>query len=268
MKIDWITVIAQVFNFLILMWLMKRFLFKPIVNAIDAREKRIATELSDANDKKAEAEKERDEFRRKNEAFDQERTMLMSKAKGEAKSEHERLLKEARNAAAALNLKYQETLKTEAQSLNDAIGQMARQEVFAIARKTLKDLAGSSLEESMVFLFISRLSDLKAEEKERLASAIREASDPAIVRSAFDLPQVLQNSIEKVVREQIFAEAGIRFETEPDLVSGIELIANGQKVAWSISNYLSSLENGVNELLEQQRKSAPGSKPEIKQDKE
>ena len=52
MLIDWFTVAAQLVNFLILVWLLKRFLFKPITSAIDAREKRIATELAAADAKK------------------------------------------------------------------------------------------------------------------------------------------------------------------------------------------------------------------------
>ena len=54
MLIDWFTVGAQTINFLILVWLMKRFLYKPILHAIDAREERIAKELADADAKKAE----------------------------------------------------------------------------------------------------------------------------------------------------------------------------------------------------------------------
>ena len=54
MKINWFTVIAQVINFLILVWLMKRYLYKPVLNAIDEREKKIAAQLADAEAKKAE----------------------------------------------------------------------------------------------------------------------------------------------------------------------------------------------------------------------
>ena len=57
MLIDWFTVGAQALNFIILVWLLKRFLYKPILNAVDAREKRIAAELADADAKKAEAQK-------------------------------------------------------------------------------------------------------------------------------------------------------------------------------------------------------------------
>jgi F-type H+-transporting ATPase subunit b len=68
MLIDWFTVGAQTLNFLILVWLMKRFLYKPIRHAIDEREKRIAAELANADKKKAEAQKQSDAFRHKTEA--------------------------------------------------------------------------------------------------------------------------------------------------------------------------------------------------------
>ena len=92
MLIDWFTVGAQALNFIILVWLLKRFLYKPILNAVDAREKRIAAELADADAKKAEAQKERDEFQHKNEEFDQQRATLLSKATDEANAERQRLL--------------------------------------------------------------------------------------------------------------------------------------------------------------------------------
>ena len=71
MLIDWFTVIAQVVNFLILVWLLKRFLYHPILDAIDAREQRIAKELADAAKKMAAAEKERDEFQHKKSELEQ-----------------------------------------------------------------------------------------------------------------------------------------------------------------------------------------------------
>ncbi len=77
MLIDWFTVGAQALNFIILVWLLKRFLYKPILNAVDAREKRIAAELADADAKKTEARRERDEFQRKNKEFDQQRAATL-----------------------------------------------------------------------------------------------------------------------------------------------------------------------------------------------
>ncbi len=249
MLIDWFTVGAQALNFLILVWLMKRFLYKPIIHAIDEREKRIATELANADKRKTEAKKESDEFKHKNEEFDQQRAALLSKAQDEAKVERSRLLDEARTAASALSSKREEALRNEEHNLHQAISRRTQQEVFAIARKTLADLATTSLEERLGEVFTRRLRDMDAQAKAGLGEALKTASDPTIVRSAFDLPVEQRAAIQNALNETFSAEIHVRFETAPDLISGIELTANGQKVAWSISDYLTSLEKGVEEVL-------------------
>jgi len=249
MLIDWFTVGAQVLNFLILVWLMKRFLYQPILHAIDAREKRIAAELADADAKKAEARKERDEFQRKNGEFDQQRAELLAKATDEAKAERQRLLDEARQAADALSAKRRETLRNEAQNLNQALSRRTQQEVFAIARKALTDLATTSLEERMGEVFTRRLRMLDGQSKARLGEALKTAPDPALMRSAFDLPAEQRAAIQNALNETFSAEVRVRFETAPDLVSGIELTSSGQKLGWSISDYLGSLEKGVGDLM-------------------
>jgi F-type H+-transporting ATPase subunit b len=261
MLVDWFTVGAQALNFLILVWLLKRFLYQPILHAIDAREQRIAAELADADTEKAEAQKERDEFQRKNEEFDQQRAALLAQATEEAKAERQRLLDEARQAADALRAKQQETLRNDARNLNQAISRRTRQEVFAIARKALADLATTSLEERLGEVFTRRLREMDDQAKDSLGAALGTAAAPALVRSAFDLPPEQRAAIQNALNETFSAEIQIRFETAPDLISGIELSANGQKVAWSITDYLTTLETSVGELV--QEKDPP--KPELRE---
>jgi F-type H+-transporting ATPase subunit b len=261
MLIDWFTVGAQALNFFILVWLMKRFLYKPILHAIDEREKRIATELANADKKKAEAQKESDEFKHKNEEFDQQRAALLSKATDEAKAERQRLLDEARQVADAWSAKRQETLRSDAHNLNQAISRRTQQEVFAIARKALTDLATTSLEERMGEVFTRRLRELNNGAKDGLAKALKTSSDPVLVRSAFELPAEQRAAIQKALNETFSAEIRVRFETAPDLISGIELTTNGQKVGWSIADYLASLEKGVEELLKEKDKAEAKAAP-------
>ncbi len=272
MLIDWFTVGAQALNFLILVWLLKRFLYKPILHAIDAREKRIAAELADADAKKAEARKERDEFQRKNEELDRQRAALFGKATEEAGAERQRLLEEARKAADAASAARTEKLKNDARNLNQALTRRTQQEVFAIARKALADLASTSLEERMGEVFTRRLREMGGQAKEGLAKALKTASDPALVRSAFELPAEQRAAIQNALNETFSAEVHVRFETAPNLVGGIELTTNGQKLAWSIADYLASLERRVGELLVEkeepeasaERKPAAMTEPETK----
>jgi F-type H+-transporting ATPase subunit b len=247
--IDWFTVGAQALNFIILVWLLKRFLYKPILEAVDAREKLIAAELADAEAKKNEAEQARDEFQHKNEEFDRQRAALLSQATDEAKAERVRLLNETSAAADALSAKRMETLRSDAQNLNLAIRRRTQQEVFAIARKALKDLATTSLEERVGAVFTRRLREMDGQGKKDLSEALKKAPGPALVRSAFDLPTEQRATIQNALNETFAADVRVVFETAPDLVSGIEFAANGRKVAWSIADYLGSLEKSVDELL-------------------
>ena len=250
MLIDWFTVVAQALNFLVLVWLMKRFLYRPILDAIDAREARIAGELADADAKKAEAQAKRDAFEHKNEVFDQQCAALFNQAAEKARVERRRLMDEARAEAAELNARRREALRREADNLNETLRRRTGHEVFAIARKVLSDLAATSLEERIVEVFIRRVRAMDGNAKSTLAAALAAASEPAVVRSAFELPDPQRAAVEHALRETSSADVPIRFETEPDLVSGIELRANGQGVDWSIAGYLASLEREMSELLD------------------
>jgi F-type H+-transporting ATPase subunit b len=262
MLINWFTVGAQALNFVILVLLLKHFLYKPILTAIDAREKRIAGELADAATKKTEAQKERDDFQRKNQELDQQRAGLLSQATDQANAERARLIDEARQAAEAISAKRTEALKSEAQSLNQAISRRTQQEVFAVARKALTDLATTSLEERLGAVFTRRLKGLDGKAKAELAEAIKASSDGALVRSAFELPPEQCAVIKNALNETFSADVRVRFEVAPDLISGIELSANGKRLAWSIADYLASLERAVSELVKKSDK--PEAKAEHK----
>lgn len=264
MLVDWFTVGAQGLNFLILVWLLKRFLYKPILKAIDQREQRIAAELADADARREEARQERDAFRQKNAEFDEAQENRMKEAIDEADRERQRLIEEAHKAAELLRLKRDKALRHDALTLNRSIASRAQQEVFAIARQTLMDLSGESLDECVGDLFIRRLRDINGPPREQLAEAARTASGPVLVRSAFELAPSVCEAIRQALNTTLESDLPVRFEVSPELVAGIELSTNGQKVAWSIADYLRGLEEGVAELLQESGKPEPesGSEPE------
>lgn len=251
MLIDWFTVIAQAVNFFILVWLMKRYLYQPILKALDAREQRIAAELADADAKRAEALAEREEFRRKNDEFDRQRDGLLSKATGDAVAEHGRLLDEVRKEADEMRGKLQDKLGGEFHTLHEEIARRTQAAVLAITRKTLTELSGADLESRMIEIFIRRLRELGDGEQNKLA--VIAAQGVVTVRSAFELLQPQRTMIEDAIKATLGTAAPIRFEIVPGLIGGIELILQGRKVAWSISDHLASLEKELAALLKAQR---------------
>ncbi|MEA3146797.1 MAG: F-type H+-transporting ATPase subunit b [Verrucomicrobiota bacterium] len=250
MLIDWFTVAAQAVNFLILVWLLKRFLYQPVLAAIDEREKRISIQLQDAEKKKAQALQEQTDFLHKNEEFEQQRSALLLEATTTAKTEREKLLEMARRDSEELRSKLKKSLADELDNLNQKIETLAVQEVFSVVRKTLADLADVNLEERMTNTFIRRLHEQNDRPIEELKASLQSAPKRVLVRSASALPLPQKTAIEGTVKELFGQGTGIDFETKADLISGIELTANGQKIAWSIGDYLKSLISSVDRLLQ------------------
>ena len=261
MKINWFTVIAQIINFLILVWLLKRFLYKPILKAIDEREEKIAAQIKDAEAKDVTAKKEQAEFQKKNETFDKEKKEFRDKAIAETNVERQKLLEDARNEATELRSKLDKSLKEMQENLNSDIAQKTQQEVFAIARKTLADLASLSLEEQSANIFIKRLNDLKKEEKKKFIDILKSDSKPILVQSAFDLPEKQQADIKNAVNDILGMNTKYQFKTTPELISGIEISSNGYKIAWSISAYLDSIQKNISETMKEEQEPGPKEEP-------
>lgn len=245
MKIDWFTVIAQILNFLILVWLLKRFLYGPILKAIDEREEKIRSQLNEAQAQKAEAKILQDEFEKKNHDFDLEKKELMDTTVAQVNEQRQKLMEEARNEAERLRLKFAETAKAEQLKMKTDIAQKTGKEVFAIAKKALADLASTDLDTQVAHTFAARLQAVEGEERKTLVEKFETNSDVVIVRSAFELAKQQQAEIKNAVEKILGPKTSFEFSISPELIGGIELIANGYKLSWSISEYLNDLEMKV-----------------------
>jgi len=249
--IDWFTVGAQVLNFILLVWLMKRFLYQPVLDAIAAREQKIAAELSDAAATQAEAKMQQDEYQQKNLVFDEQRAGLMQKARDDAQAERERLQAEAGEAAKAATTTRARALLADTLLLRQELTRHTQEQVFDIARRVLGDLAAVSLEQRACEVFIQRLSSADGEALAALGAALKATTEhePALLRSAFALPAAQRDAIRVALEESFGQPIALAFETAPDLVSGIELSAQGLQLDWSIADYLGTLSAGLEDQL-------------------
>jgi len=258
MKIDWFTVIAQVINFLILVWLLKRFLYKPVLNAIAQRERKVDNQLSDAATKMSDANDKLKEYQEKNTEFDQKKKELMEEVVKQSKEERQSLFDQARKDAEVLRLQLLKAADEKEESLEKEIAEKTRQEVFDISRKALKDLAGANLEEQVVKTFISRLNESADTLKQQILKIFNSGKTELAIKSAFELSDKQKEDIKGTLKNISNSECEFQFETSPQMISGIELSANGYKVSWSISEYLNSLEKNVSETFREKTKDAIG----------
>jgi F-type H+-transporting ATPase subunit b len=250
--IDWFTVGAQALNFLILVWLLRRYLYKPVLAAIDAREKKIAARIADAATQETRAKAAGEELRKRNEAFDGERAGLMQKATAEGAAERQHLIESARQDAEGLRVKLTQALDAGRAELGRQLSLRTQAEVFALTRKALSELAGVGLEDRMSEVLIARLGALPEQQKLALAG-----SHCVLVRSAHDPSPAGRTKLEVAMHEQLGANIEVRFETAPELVGGLELSVEGVKLPWSVADYLSTLARDTADLAATQLAAAP-----------
>jgi F-type H+-transporting ATPase subunit b len=252
MLIDWFTVAAQALNFVVLIWLMKRFLYRPILEAIDAREARVVAELQAARAAQAVADEERNALNASRQAFDAERDTLVSAAREEAAALREGLLATARADADALRATRASVLEREVAERRAELATRMRDTVFGVTRKVLGALADATLESQLVSTFALQVASQPEAERERLRRACiastTSGGNVARVRSAFTLEPAQRETVRDSVITLLGQQPEIVFEVDPSLVVGIELDIADHTVGWSMSGYVETLERAVADM--------------------
>jgi F-type H+-transporting ATPase subunit b len=262
MLIDWFTVSAQTLNFLLLVWLLKRYLYGPILKAIDARESQVAKVLSDADTIKSDAELQRNLFEKKIIEVDTKREQLLKESKITAKNHSEKIVFQAHRNADEISKSRLLALERELQHYQDNIVLKTLQEIYEIARKVLTDLADVELEQKMFECFCRHLQSISPNEKTNLNKTIEEDNTGLLICSAFALTPLQIDKIDLIL-QGITAQKTtstntnrhyqLKQEVKTELISGIELRSNAWKLAWNSEDYLKVLQTHINQLLLEQR---------------
>lgn len=242
MHIDWFVLLAQIINFLILVFLLKYFLYGRILSAIDARESKIASQFSEAERLKAQAQQSADAYDEKNRELKDKAEELMNQAQKASEHEKEQLMDKVREEVDLVRQRWYETLSREKKAFLEDLRRRAGTYIYDTIRHVLSDMANEDLEERMVQVFTERIRDMSREQQDRLKDSLKAGGSIIVVRSAFVLNPDQKKRIEEAVRPYVAPKLPIRYEVAGAIGAGIEMMAHGYKISWSIEDYLASLE--------------------------
>lgn len=234
------TTIAQIVNFLVLVYLLKRFLYRPIVDAMNRREERVAQRLDEAAAQTALARQQGDDYREKVHAFERQREQLLEQAKREAVAQRAQLMDALRDEIATIRTRWQEEVKREQHAFLDQARQMVGEQVCLVARQALGELADSALENQMLNVFLGKLAEVAAADKARLAASAAEKG--LTVESRFALSPAMREQITTMVHRQIAPDLALQFEQVPGLLCGITLKGPGFKLEWTLESFLAHID--------------------------
>lgn len=244
MLIDWFTILAQIVNFLVLVALLKRFLYGPLVAAIDAREQAIARRVAEAAQSEKEAAARVEELTKQAAEAAREKSAVLEAARADADRQRGEILAQARENIKALEAKWRDELARGQSAFLDEVRRRAAAEILTATRGALRDLASSDVECCALSAFLEKIR----------------AMDPAVLRAFAaegitlvthnDLPAEQRRRVECAIESRTGAPVTIRFECAPAIAWGVELRGNGRRIGWTPDAWLDAVEDKLRVELE------------------
>src|SRR6056297_768036 len=249
MNIDWFTFSVQIVNFLILVGLLRWFLYGPIVRAMQNREAKIAERFHEAQQREEAADQRAARYQEQLDQLESQREKLLKEAREDAQQEYHRRLDEARQSVEqqqqSWEASYQRAREARHRLLRRTTGQLG----LAAARRAVAELAGDDLEAKMYDRFIEQLQQLDAKQREEISLHLNNDDAPLVVRSGFPLNQAQETGLQQLVRKQFGEAPTVHFEHDHELVCGLELDLGSYRFGWNVEAFFQELERAFEERL-------------------
>lgn len=253
MHIDLFVFFAQIVNLLILMFLLKKFLFGKILGAIDAREAKIGDIFAEAEASRQEAASAARTYDQKLQDLDTRYEEMLNQSRRDAEACRNQLLEKAREEVDFLQRRWFETLKSDRQQFLQELRHLAGNQLYAVSRRVLKDLADLNLEERIVEVLVERIASMDEQEMRKFSTPVSQGGQITI-SCAFDIPEASRKKLDDALKRRLAGDVSVSYERTEDILSGYEMRADGHKIAWSMKDYLDSLEERFNSALYEEAK--------------
>jgi F-type H+-transporting ATPase subunit b len=253
MQIDWFTYGAQIVNFLILLYLLKRFLYDRILEMADERQEEIAERFQTAEEKEKEAAEEAAQYRRQRQELEEKREEWLAEAKENATKKEKEMRQAARQEIDAEKSRWRQALVREQETFLRQLNRQMGRHVYEAARRVLADLADADLERQAVLVFVDRVTGMPADKRREMVDALSTEEETTLtVQSAFPLDEEMEAKIREAVQETFDRETALHFRQDEELICGLALRANGRQVAWNVDSYLDRLRRQIEEALQEE----------------
>lgn len=249
MLIDWFTVAAQIVNFGILVFLLHRFLYRPIVGHMTEREEKIKQRLEEAADKKSKAQEQIEEFQRKRDELEKKADQQLEEAQTEADKRKEELLSEARKHVNDQREKWLEALDKEKKAFAREFKKRGSEEILKYIRRIIEDLADEPLNNRLARVLATKIDNLDQQDRKKLQRAGR--TEKLSIRSTFELDAPEKRKLTTLLHEICGKEAEVVYQVDAEYPLGIEARAGNVRLSWDIDSYLEALQSQVISLVEE-----------------
>jgi F-type H+-transporting ATPase subunit b len=240
MHFDWSALALQMVNFTILVWLLHRFLYQPVLRLVDARRTEIEKQLAEARRAEAQAKDELAAIKAERAGIAAERTAALKGAAAEAEqAATARRARAEREAAASL----EDARKTLATERSQALAEARRGALDLgeeIAARLLAEMPMKLRAEAWIERIEKYLAALPKPEMETLTRQLVDGV-PLKVVTASALPAEIEEKWRSRLRRSLCTQMVANFGIDPALIAGVDLHFPNTVVRFSWQSTLAAI---------------------------
>lgn len=247
MQIDWFEIVAQIINFFIILFILQKLLYKPVMNMMETRQERIQKDQIEAEEKMNKAEELISEYDTKIAGVEDEKREILDDARDKAQERKQELLEIYKEEAENKRQVYLDEIEDEKELFIKNLRKKLGQNAVKIASHILSNISSKELEDEIFNTFLENIRNLKENIEE--PGLLDEEKDIELY-SAEELSQDKKEQIKEVLGEQVENLDHLEFEVDEDLILGYQLSLETYTVHTDIKNYLDSIEEEIIEEIE------------------
>ena len=246
MNISWFEIVAQIINFFIILFILQKLLYKPVMKAMAQRQERIERAQVEADAKMKDATELMDAYDKKIEEIQKEKSEILEEARAQAQEKKDSLLASYQKEAEAKRHAYLKEVEEEKESFTRRLRNSLGEGAVKIAAHILSTLSSKDLEDEVFRAFMAQLQDLK-----KSIPDFEPSQEGSVqIHSFKDVSQKEKAAIEDALKEQLQNIKELEYETDPSLVLGYALYLQDYTVHTNIKNYLDEIEKEIIKSLD------------------
>jgi F-type H+-transporting ATPase subunit b len=223
LELNWSTFVLEIINFLILVWILKRFFYQPVLDVIARRRAGIEKTRADAQQLRDEAQALRTHYENRLTEWDKERRAAREQLAKEIEAERAQRLQTLSGELAQERDRSAIVEQRRLDNLQRQLEQTALTQGAQFATRLLSLAPGPQLQEKLLELLLQQLDTLPAARLEDLRSAVGAASASIRVTSAFTLDKPARGRLEEVLRACLGARLPFQYQEDPELLAGVRI---------------------------------------------
>jgi F-type H+-transporting ATPase subunit b len=244
MTVDWSTVLFQVINFIVLVFLLRRFLYGPIVSIMEKREQEILERETNAQQLSKTAKQTTEEYQHRIETFEHEKEEHLQQMHHEVQQKKQELLLRSKDEISKLQVQWKNDVQHQANHYMIDLREQISKHACSLAKKALSDLADASLESLVLDVFINRLNLLGDQESTKMKQALKQENHGQL-KSTFKISSKQSERIEETLHHITNLPITLSYSQDNSLGCGYVLELKGYRMAWNTKHYLDDIEKDI-----------------------